>query len=215
MRQLQSAQQRNLLAINDNLNSGQSQTFSYDTLNRINHFTTANGFASQTYSIDPFGNMNQVAPGTFQTNFSFDSYNRISSSGFVYDGAGNMTQSSFAPGMYQNYTYDADSKIVSYNSGAATYQYNPEGARVRKDSAGAWTEYVYFNGQVTAEKHSDGSWTDYIYANGQKIATSSTSVPLWHTHGVRDSSIVCVRATHGESYGCFAVQAAGVMSAMC
>ena len=26
---------------------------------------------------------------------------------------------------------------------------------------------------------------------------------------------VCVRATHGESYGCFAVQAAGVMSAMC
>jgi YD repeat-containing protein len=160
-----------ILAENDLLSSSQNQTFAYDSLNRLSSFATGNGTFSQTYSYDPFGNMNQVAPGTLQSNLSFATNNRVSTSGFVYDGAGNLTQSTPIPGNSQYFSYDGDSRLVGYNSGSATYQYNPEGQRVRKDVGANWNEYLYFGGQLMPEKNSDGSWFNYIYAEGQRIAT--------------------------------------------
>jgi hypothetical protein len=57
------------------------------------------------------------------------------------------------------------------------------GQRVRKDSAGNWTEYVYFNGQTIAEKNSDGTWSDYIYAGGKRIARADSYDERIHIAG--------------------------------
>jgi hypothetical protein len=54
-------------------------------------------------------------------------------------------------------------------SPSATYTYDANGARVRKDASGNWTEYIYFGGIPIAENTSAG-WSDYIFANGQRIA---------------------------------------------
>ncbi|WP_263418394.1 carbohydrate-binding domain-containing protein [Terriglobus albidus] len=155
----------NVDQISDLLNSSRTQNFTYDNLNRIASFTTGN--ASQTYSIDSFGNLSQT--GTMTSQLSFDSNNRIISGGYVYDPSGNIV--SFNNGVTTStYNYDAESKIFKVNSGSGFYSYDAEGKRARKDADGTYTEYAYFNGQPIAEKHGDGSWSDYVFANGQRIA---------------------------------------------
>jgi RHS repeat-associated protein len=87
-----------------------------------------------------------------------------------------------------HYVYDAEGQMTTFNNGAASYTYDAAGQRVRKDSSGSWTEYVYFNGQPLAEKNSDGSWSDYIFANGQRIVRADSYDRRIHTHGKTNSS---------------------------
>jgi hypothetical protein len=64
--------------------------------------------------------------------------NRLSSLGFVYDAAGNMTNE---PG--KSYQYDAENRLLSVNSGSVgSYDYGPNGERVRKVAGGATTYYL-------------------------------------------------------------------------
>jgi hypothetical protein len=76
-----------------------------------------------------------------------DSNNRLFNVGlpaFSYDGAGNMTGDGVSGNQY---AYDAETRIVSVNSGAATYYYDADGLRDLKTVGGNTTEYVYFKGQ--------------------------------------------------------------------
>lgn len=172
----------------DSLNGNNSQAFGYDTLNRIASFTNGSGTTPQTYSIDAWGNMSQVAPGNLQNNIVFGANNQITSGGYGYDGSGNLTA-------YNNtistvtYTYDAEGKMLTANSGSATYIYDAEGNRARKDSGGTWTEYTHFNGQPIAEKNSDGTWSDYVYANGQGMARADSFDIRIHMSGTNCSLI--------------------------
>jgi RHS repeat-associated protein len=81
------------------------------------------------------------------------------------------------------YSFDAESKIFSVNSGSGYYTYDAAGERMRKSSGGSFTEYQYLNGQPIAEKNSDGTWSDYIYANGQKIARADSFDARIHLQG--------------------------------
>ena len=172
----------NIWAIGDNLNGANSLNTSYDTINRITHFTNGSGSMAQTYTYDPYGNMSQVSPGTLQSNLSFNANNRIIDSGFLYDASGNLTQANFGIGA-QSYAYDSESQLVNFGNGAETYTYDAEGNRIEKSNGTNWTEYVYFNGQPLAEKNSNGSWSDYIYANGQRIARADTYDARIYTSG--------------------------------
>src|SRR6185437_13825665 len=169
----------NILSALDMLGNAHSQGYSYDDLNRLVAFSTGDNTMAQTFSYDPWGNMTQAGTETFQVQYAAN--NRIAASGFIYDAAGNMTQTDF--GIPQAYAYDAEGRITNYNNGAATYTYDGEGQRVRKDSAGSWTEYVYFNGQPLAEKNSDGSWSDYVYAGGERLARADSYDERIHTSG--------------------------------
>ena len=60
-------------------------------------------------------------------------------------------------------------------------------------------------------RRSDRMLAIQLYQRGVPLRTVENALVLAAVRRL----IVCVRATHGESYGCFAVQAAGVMSAMC
>jgi hypothetical protein len=62
--------------------------------------------------------------------------------------------------------------MVGSGSPFASYMYDANGSRVRKDNSdGTWTKYLDFAGQSMAERHYDGSQVavnDYIYADGKK-----------------------------------------------
>lgn len=180
----------NILSIADNLNSGRTQNFGYDFLNRLTSAltvaTTGPDAWSQNFTIDPWGNMKQSGSYGFSPNF--DTSNRIATGqGYTYDSAGNLTAAP-APGAH-TFTYDAESRMKTVDSTAATYTYGPDGERARKDfSDGTWNEYVYLGGQVVAEKSSAGDWTDYIFANGQRVAKAEALDDRLHIYGTKDVS---------------------------
>ncbi len=158
----------NVMGITDQLNPGRSQSFSYDALSRL---AAANeGRWGLSFVYDPWGNRLQqnLTSGTAGTSVLVaDVRNRLVS--YTYDPAGNMLYDGF-----HQYAYDAQNRIKTVDTTAAAYTYNAAGERVRRDSAGAGTEYIYFGGQVIAEKEvATGYWSDYIFSGGKRIARAN------------------------------------------
>ncbi len=155
-----------------------NQSFGYDDLNRLTLATQADGAFNQTFTIDPWGNTQQSGTWNFQQ--SFTAANQIQ--GYPYDGAGDLLSDGFS-----NYGYDAEHRLTSatriLDGLQSTYTYGPDGDRVRKDTGGSFTEYIYFAGEPIAEKTPSG-WTDYIFAGDQRIAlaTGSTSAGTQFYH---------------------------------
>src|SRR5258708_13899989 len=87
------------------------------------------------------------------------------------------------PGSH-SYVYDSENRIRQVDNGGATYTYDAEGNRIRKDVTGKpSTEYVYSGGNVIAERDvTSGTWSDYIYAGGKRIAKSDNFEDRIHTH---------------------------------
>lgn len=120
------------------------QSYTYDELNRIKTATeTSNGSQTwtQVYGFDRFGNRN-ITSGTGQTSLSF-SGNRITTSGYSYDLAGNT----IADGSGKTFTYDAENKqkTAVVNGYTNEYFYDGDGKRVKKvvPSTGETTIFVY------------------------------------------------------------------------
>jgi RHS repeat-associated protein len=147
------------------------QNYIYDSLNRLASATeTSNSSQTwkQEFSYDRYGNRNFVT-GTGHTdtlgscttmcNPSFDtSTNRINSTGYSFDNAGNTT----AEPSGQVFTYDGENKQVLVTNVGGTvgqYWYDGDGRRVKK--------YVPGTGETTV----------FIYdAAGKQIAEYSTIV---------------------------------------
>jgi RHS repeat-associated protein len=205
----------NVMSIADNLQANRTQTFTYDFLNRI---STAQSAATsgadcwgQSFGYDAWANLlaeNVTKCSGTQLSVGVNSQNRITNSGISYDASGDMLTDGV-----NTYTYNADSQILTLNGSGATYTYDAQGNRVRKDVSGsASTEYVYFNGQVIAEKNvSSGVWTDYIFSGSRRLAsangTNETSISngsfeqgltSWSTNGTLVSS--AANAHSGNNY---------------
>jgi YD repeat-containing protein len=97
-----------------------------------------------------------------------------------------MNDGSHATAGSHSYVYDPENRITQVDSNGATYTYDAEGNRVRKDVSGSpSTEYVYSGGNVIAERDvTSGTWSDYIYAGGKRIAKSDNFEDRIHTHAV-------------------------------
>ncbi len=175
----------NVLQVNDTLNSEHTQSFCYDNLNRLTSALIADQSLQQMLNYDSFGNI-KSATGTVNFVHAGGPKNQITDSGYLYDNAGNLTQAN--PGVLSTYAYDAEDRLTSFNNGAATYVYDGEGNRIRKNVGNDWTEYVYWNGQPLAEKHADGTWSDYIFANGKRIARADNYDTRLHMSGVNAQS---------------------------
>lgn len=128
------------LAIVDGFNSADNQTciYGYDDILRL---TSANcgSAANQTFSFDPFGNIDKSgSPYTFQPIYT-PSRNRISSVGGVsatYDSNGNVIYDGV-----HNYTWDADGNSITMDAVGTTF--DALDRMVEQNRSGSYTEIIY------------------------------------------------------------------------
>jgi RHS repeat-associated protein len=122
---------------------GQTSTFGYDEFNRLTSRTVTSGTTQNyTWVYDRYGNRWQqnALNGGSTSSLSFNTAtNQISTGGYSYDAAGNMTYDGF-----HTYTYDAEGHITAVdNSATAQYVYNALNQRVRDIVGTTATEYVF------------------------------------------------------------------------
>jgi RHS repeat-associated protein len=169
-----------------------SRSYTYDSLNRISTMTdsaSSQACKGLSWTIDAWGNMTAQTPTGTCFPFSSSALPNNQLTGYTYDAAGNVTYDGNHHYTYDaagnvtydgnhHYTYDAENRIVQIDSGStASYVYNENGKRVRKNTSSGCLEYFYGPNGL-AESDFNGSWpAQYIYAGSQLIAeyTSSTT----------------------------------------
>ena len=141
------------LAITDTADSGNNQTCTnmYDDLERLSqNFCSGSPGWSQSFTYDAFGNI-KTGNATFTP--SYASNNRVlPSSGFSYDGMGNVTQDE----MY-NYSYDAEGRPITISGNGII------GVQITYDAFGRAVEQYNNN--------NDNAYTQTVYSpNGSLYA---------------------------------------------
>ncbi|MGA3093249.1 MAG: RHS repeat-associated core domain-containing protein, partial [Terriglobales bacterium] len=147
-----------------------SRTYGYDQLNRIQSMAdSAAGQACKglSWTLDQWGNLTAQTQ-TAGTCYGFQATPTTNNQlvGYQYDAAGNMTYDGS-----HYYTYDAENRIVQVDSGStASYVYNENGKRARKNTGGGFTEYFYgSDGKVSNDYN--GTWAvQYVYAGSDLVA---------------------------------------------
>jgi RHS repeat-associated protein len=156
-----------------------SALYVYDTLNRL---ACAQATGSATYNLaftyDRYGNMACQTNGQTNgpcPNWTFNSSaNQITTAGYTYDAAGNVTSDNLT-----NYQWDAEGRLISVNNGAyRSYVYNALGREVEWHGDGRVSEDLtdlagHYLGSVDP---SSGAWT------GERIPGSSIYL-AWYVNG--------------------------------
>ncbi len=124
-------------------------SFAYDSTNRLTQVT--GGPADQAFQYDPNGNRTKLTQGSAVTTYTYaaGSNRLIGQSGavdkvYTYDANGSIT----GDGTHA-YAYDARNRLVAVDNGAASYDVNALGQRVRKSA-------------MTSEPPGDGNGDDII-----------------------------------------------------
>jgi RHS repeat-associated protein len=158
-------------------------TYGYDSLNRLHTGSSSTGL-NLDWEYDSFGNRkSQSASGTGsapQVSFTYtNSQNRAdSSSGIVYDAAGNVLVDSLG----QHYTYDAEERITSMSSSteSATYEYDSEGNLVFEAGTSGTREFLRNSAGQPVQIYRDGTYPTYpAYVDGEFIGSWYNSVFNW------------------------------------
>jgi RHS repeat-associated protein len=196
----------NVATITDCESTDRTQNFDYDSLNRMKDgYTTGSGTMTtnwgETYTIDPWGNLTNIA--LYSGKHNSETLNAAPASsknqlpGYSYDAAGNMTSNGST-----TYTYDAENRVTA--TSGYSYVYDANGQRVIKcggtfptcgsgtlywrgtggdplaetDFTGAPTEeYVFFNGARIARRDGTGNTALFYFADhlgSTDVITSST-----------------------------------------
>jgi RHS repeat-associated protein len=174
----------NVYSIVNNRTSTRTQSFAYDSLNRIASGQSSGTQWGETFTIDPWGNMTNETAISGKTNHeglntTANPNNQLA--GFGYDAAGNMTSNGSV-----TYVYDAENRLV-WTSGYR-YIYDGKGQRVEKCAAASATTACPTSGTTgTLYWRGTGSDTldesdlggnaeeEYIFFNGQRIARRDVS----------------------------------------
>jgi len=118
-------------AILNNRDSTRSQTYTYDSLNRISSGQSSGSQWGEQFTIDPWGNLTNRTGVVGKTNtepLSVSVGNNDHMSGFGYDAAGNLIQNGSV-----TFTYDAENRLIWTNANVGfSYIYDGDGSRVEK-----------------------------------------------------------------------------------
>ena len=159
--------------------------YTYDTLARLTLAETVGPQWGQSFSYDGWGNLlsKGVTKGAVPVmNLNVDgNTNRISSAGFGFDAAGNMTTMPFGGGS-QTITYDRDGRVASVTNsgGTESYTYDASNRRVVRNN-GSQTEVTFYGirgeklGRYLVKTYADGSKgfdliEQYFYFGGRMTA---------------------------------------------
>jgi len=178
----------NVTAITNNRDTTRSQSFSYDSLNRISTAKTASTTGTtcwdEAFGYDPWGNLLTIGRISGYTcsneellNLSATPQNRIS--GDTYDTAGNLT---VIPSV-ATYTFNAENQLTA--TAGVVYAYGGDGKRLWKAPSSTPTQpnklYWYGVGSDPLDE-TDGSGTtanaafkEYIFFGGKRIASRDSS----------------------------------------
>jgi YD repeat-containing protein len=101
---------------------GHAATYGYDSLNRLTSaVATGSSTYNLTFAMGRYANMTCQTNGQTQglcTNLTFDvTTNHITTSGYTYDAAGNLTADGTGTGSH-TYQWDAEGRLLSVDSGA-------------------------------------------------------------------------------------------------
>jgi RHS repeat-associated protein len=206
----------NVIGITNNRTTARTQTFTYDQVNRIvtgeTTSTTGSNCWGETYTLDQWANLTAIGAvsgytGCTQENLSVsvNANNQLSSSGFTYDSAGNLTFTP-APGA-GSYTYNAESQLVqSAVFTEAGYIYDGDGNRLAKTN-GVQVTKIYWYGagtEILDESDQSGNFTnEYVFFGGKRIAmrTVSTGTIYYYEEDMLGSSRTIVQA--GQTSPCY------------
>jgi YD repeat-containing protein len=149
---------------------GRETSLQYDELDRLTNATSGNWVVNHAY--DPHGNRANTAGATYAYDPATMRLTAQNGIGIQYDDNGNITG-----GLLGTYTYSPDN-MVDYSAvgaDAATYVYDVDGWRLRKDSGGTTSVYARgLKGELIQEYVISASGArsarDYIYAGGRLIA---------------------------------------------
>jgi YD repeat-containing protein len=160
-------------SITNNVDTGRTQNFTYDPLNRIGSAMSWAGAGAdcwgQGFTIDTVANLTgissqQCSSGTLSVTVD-PATNHITTTGFSYDGAGNMT----ADGSGYTYTFDAENRLTNatgMSGGPWTYVYGGYGLRVEKSNAAGRFEITRAQFAAFDKRYSYPPSTDNYPANG-------------------------------------------------
>lgn len=125
--------------------------------------TPVPGGLNETYSVDPWGNMDQSGNFTFGSGFTANNQ-IVATNGFSYDGAGDLLSDGV-----NNYAYNIDGTIGTIDG--SSYVYDAQQQRVQANINGTTMDTVYFQGRPLAMWNpSNGAWTDIVWAGSNMIA---------------------------------------------
>ncbi|HWZ41886.1 MAG TPA: RHS repeat-associated core domain-containing protein [Candidatus Saccharimonadales bacterium] len=182
----------NVYGIANYKDTTRNQAFTYDALNRLATARNAGTDCSQmvlegnkkfwgnTYVYDPWGNLLQKASLMDSNNptcageglsVTVGNNNRISTAGYAYDAAGNMTNDT-----RNAYTYDQENRITG--AGGFNYTYDADGNRVEKANGSTGTLYWYLTPGVIGESDLTGTMkSEYVFFNGERVARRDLVMP--------------------------------------
>jgi RHS repeat-associated protein len=135
----------------DSVQSGFSHTasYTYDGVNRLSTAVATGTYSAYnlTFSYDPYGNMTCVTNGQtwgYCGNWAFNaSTNQLTTSGFTYDAAGNLTKDSSNASAH-TYQWDAEGQAASVDSGSTwKFTYNAVGDRVQWAARGGTQQQLF------------------------------------------------------------------------
>ncbi|MFZ3215139.1 MAG: RHS repeat-associated core domain-containing protein [Candidatus Acidiferrales bacterium] len=185
---LGAADNGNVVGIANRRDTTRSQSFTYDQVNRVVTAQTpapcGSNCWSQAFTYDQWANLTTVtATGTAPAQtISVGTNNRISTTGFNFDAAGNETSD-----VTSTYVWNAESEMKT--GGGVNYTYDGDGDRVQKSNG-----KLYWFGvgtQILDESDAAGNITDeYIYFGGKRIAHRlvSTNAIYYYAEDVLGSS---------------------------
>jgi hypothetical protein len=120
---------------------------------------------TQSWTLDGQGNWSSVTTDSTPEDLEHNAANEITSEGFAYDTAGNLT----SDGQF-NYTYDAWNRLVRVETVGeapelvATYAYDGQGRRISKTVGETTTDYYYDTSWRVIEERQGGDVTaQYVY----------------------------------------------------
>jgi len=210
----------NVYQIVNKRNSARSQSFTYDSLNRIGSGYSSGTQWGETYTIDAWGNLTNRAGVTGKTNsepLSVSAGTNNQLSGFGYDAAGNMTSNS---SINASYVYDAENRLIA--TAGYSYLYDGDGQRVEKCTEGptpgacatSATGTLYWRGSASdalSETDLAGNVQNtYVFFNGQRVARQDSAGAIHYyfsdhlgSHGVVENATgsVCEQDIDYYPYG--------------
>ncbi|MFL6312505.1 MAG: RHS repeat domain-containing protein [Terriglobales bacterium] len=173
----------NIVSITNNVNTGRSQSFTYDNLNRMDtaqsQATAGTDCWGNSYGYDRYGNllaMNVTKCTAQSLSLSVNSKNQITNTGFSYDPSGNTTSDGVL-----SYAWDAANRLKS--AAGTNYTWDGTNRRTKKGTNELyWFAEAGCRHPLLGRSTATGTYTDeYVHFNGQPVGyRDDTAGAVYH-----------------------------------